>query len=313
MSWSLKIPPDRSMYAIGGGAGSRLVMATSSTSPISPASRRRFSAAKVGSYRRWKPIRQGTRAAATAAWTSRARPRSRSTGFSQKIAFRAAAARRMSPACVSVDEAIATACTAASEKIRSRSATAAPRFAASSLAAWGTASQTYLSRMPGWRARLPPWILPIRPAPIRAMSTIPSSLGLRRQERRADGAVRRGEPALYEIPWADGNRIRLGRQIRSPVAFLGGSGYFVRASHGSQPCAGPESRGPAPRRRFTDPDSRGSHAQNRKDAPRRLPRPHCPPRARRGPVRPRQPCPRLRLVVEHDQERAQRGGQGLRR
>jgi len=105
------------MYAIGGGAGSRLVMATSSTSPISPASRRRFSAAKVGRSGAGSRSGRGSGPPPPQPGTSRRGPRSRSTGFSQKIAFRAAAARRMSAACVSVDEAIATACTAASEKI----------------------------------------------------------------------------------------------------------------------------------------------------------------------------------------------------
>ena len=85
-------PPDRWMYAIGGGAGSREVICTSSTAPMRPrsiSSRRRRN---EGSNRRLNPIISGTPRRTAAATPRSARDRSRSMGFSQKIALPAAAA-----------------------------------------------------------------------------------------------------------------------------------------------------------------------------------------------------------------------------
>src|SRR6266540_2716298 len=123
-------------------------------------------------------MRQVTPAFATACAQSRARASDRSTGFSQKIAFFAAAARWMSSACVSVDEPMTTALTTASPKTCSALPTCAPYFCASSAAAVALTSTTYLSLTPGWRTILPAWILPMRPAPKRATSVMRSPLRL---------------------------------------------------------------------------------------------------------------------------------------
>ena len=48
--------------------------------------------ANPGSYRRWKPIWKGRRAASTAASAARVSATSRATGFSEKIALPARAA-----------------------------------------------------------------------------------------------------------------------------------------------------------------------------------------------------------------------------
>src|SRR5581483_511564 len=138
--------------------------------PISPASSLRFNAENVGSKRRWKPIMHGTPARATASTHARARSSDRSTGFSQKIALRAAAARTMRSAWVSVLDAIATAPIAGSRNAVSASTACAACFCASSPAAGALTSTTYLSFTPGCAARLPAWILPMRPAPNSATS-----------------------------------------------------------------------------------------------------------------------------------------------
>src|SRR5713101_7551682 len=78
----------------------------------------------------------------------------------------------MSSACVSVDEPMTTALTTASPKTCSALPTCAPYFCASSAAAAALTSTTYLSLTPGWRTRLPAWILPMRPAPNNATSVI---------------------------------------------------------------------------------------------------------------------------------------------
>ncbi len=76
-----------------------------------------------------------TPAAVTASAQRRARSRSRSTGFSQKIALPAAAARWIKSACVSVLEAMTTAPTAGSVRAASGSVNGvAPCSAASSAA-----------------------------------------------------------------------------------------------------------------------------------------------------------------------------------
>ena len=84
-----------------------------------------------------------TPAARTASAQTRARARSRSTGFSQKMALPAAAARWIRSACVSVLEAITTAPTAGSDSAASGSSVArAPCRSAISAAAWGKTSTT---------------------------------------------------------------------------------------------------------------------------------------------------------------------------
>src|SRR5689334_10030688 len=117
-------------------------------------------------------MRHVTPAARTASAHARARCKSRSTGFSQKIALPAFAARTMRSACVSVDDPIATARTPASSNTLTASVVCAPCCWASFEAAAASTSTTYLSRTPGWRAILPAWIAPMRPAPNNATSVI---------------------------------------------------------------------------------------------------------------------------------------------
>ena len=83
------------MYGIGGAPGSRLVTTSISGVPISPAASLVFTAANVGSNRRWKPIMHVTPARATASAQVLARAMARSIGFSQKICLPAAAAARI--------------------------------------------------------------------------------------------------------------------------------------------------------------------------------------------------------------------------
>ncbi len=49
-------PPEPFTYSAGGGAGSRLMMVTISTAPMSPRRIRLSASAKLGSKRRLKPI-----------------------------------------------------------------------------------------------------------------------------------------------------------------------------------------------------------------------------------------------------------------
>src|SRR6185312_2779580 len=197
---SLKMPPEWRMYSSGGAPGSRLVTTSISGVPISPASRRAFTAANVGSKRRWKPIMHVTPAFFTAAAHSFARARSRSTGFSQKIALPAAAARTMKSACVSVDEPMTTAAIARSANTSSALATRALWSVASDCAASALTSDTAARRTPGWRARLPAWIRPMRPAPSKATSIMGfSPSGMRRRRCQREGlqnAPRRDADAL---------------------------------------------------------------------------------------------------------------------
>ncbi len=101
----------------------------------------------------------------------------RSTGFSQKICLPAAAAARIRSACVSVYEQISTAPTALSANTSAVVTGFAPCSAASAAAASALGSITYLSRAPVSRARLPAWILPMRPAPKSAQSIMFFRLG----------------------------------------------------------------------------------------------------------------------------------------
>ena len=93
-----------------------------------------------------------------AAWTAaaalRARTRSRSIGFSQKIAFPAEAARSMKSAWVLVDEAIRTASTSASNTASTLTALA-PCRSASKPARAGSASVTRSKRTPGMGRQVP--------------------------------------------------------------------------------------------------------------------------------------------------------------
>ena len=123
---------------------------------------------------------QGTPARLTAAAHSRARASSRSTGFSQKIALPDAAARWIRSACVSVDDAIATARIEGSANTPSTLPTLASCCEASAAAACASGSTTYFSRTPGCLTMLPAWILPIRPAPKIATSIIDCSVVERR-------------------------------------------------------------------------------------------------------------------------------------
>src|SRR3990167_8780227 len=89
-SWiimSRKIPPETSRYALGGGPGSREVIETISRLPTAPASSSLFNRLKLGSKRRLNPTKNGTPARSTSAIARSTRSRSRSMGFSQKIAF----------------------------------------------------------------------------------------------------------------------------------------------------------------------------------------------------------------------------------
>ena len=80
--------------------------------------------ANPGSYRRWKPIWKGRRAASTAASAARVSATSRATGFSEKIALPARAADEICRACSGVGEAMSTAPIRPSAKTRSRSSVA---------------------------------------------------------------------------------------------------------------------------------------------------------------------------------------------
>ena len=136
MSW--KMPPERFRYSTGGAPGSRLV--TTSISGLADLAgveallqrgERRIEAAleadQAGDAARFDRLGAGARAIDA----------TRSTGFSQKIALPAAAARRIRSACVSVDEPITTAPTALSANAASAVATCAPCCAASACAARG--------------------------------------------------------------------------------------------------------------------------------------------------------------------------------
>lgn len=142
ISMSRKMPPERSIYDTGGGAGSRLVMTSVSGLPISPSCSRRLSAAKLGSKRRLKPIMQGRPLAATSRAQARARSRLRSTGFSQNTALPCRTARSIRSAWVSVLVQISTASMAGSARMASICATRAPVLAASSAAARASTSAT---------------------------------------------------------------------------------------------------------------------------------------------------------------------------
>ena len=76
---------------------------------------------------------------------------------------------------MSVDEPITTAPTAVSASAASARADLRAVLRASAAAAAPSTSITYRSFTPGWRATLPAWILPIRPAPKSATSIIDSS------------------------------------------------------------------------------------------------------------------------------------------
>src|SRR5262249_22225332 len=89
----------------------------------------------------------------------------RSTGFSQKMCFFAAAARVIRSLCVSVGEPIATTSIDGSAKTASGVDTVAPSCAASCAALSPTGSQTYFRLTPGKAAMLLPWMRPMRPAP----------------------------------------------------------------------------------------------------------------------------------------------------
>ncbi len=133
---SRKSPPDVRTKPGGGGAGSWLVMLTVSTAPISPASIRAFSAWKLASKRRLKP--SSSLAPASFGAAARARARSRSIGFSQKIALPAAWAARHRSRWVSVELATITPATSGSASAWSTVATVAPASAASASAASAT-------------------------------------------------------------------------------------------------------------------------------------------------------------------------------
>src|SRR5512143_1661797 len=100
-------------------------------------------------------------------------------------------------ACVSVDEQISTTPTALSAKTSATAATFAPERSASACAAFAFWSTTYVSFAPDSFARLPAWIVPIRPAPKSATSI----MGLDARARRL-----RGSRTLCMLP-----------EIRSPL------------------------------------------------------------------------------------------------
>ena len=117
-SWiimSRKMPPDTSMYEIGGGAGSRLVMRTMCRSPTEPSITAERTEACAASNRRLKPTWNGTPLDSITANASSTLPRSSEIGFSQKMALPACAAAIMNGTCVSVLLQIATASTSADE------------------------------------------------------------------------------------------------------------------------------------------------------------------------------------------------------
>ena len=94
-----------------------------------------------------------TPASLTASAAACARAMVRSTGFSQKMALPAAAARTIRSACVSVLDATTTALMAGSASASSTPATDAPCSRASACADSAWTSTTYFNRTPGWRAR----------------------------------------------------------------------------------------------------------------------------------------------------------------
>src|ERR1700722_3363835 len=102
-------PPDTFTYEIGGGAGSKEVIDRSSLLPISPPSAAAFSAAKLGSKRRLKPIITGRPVALATFRHACARARLRSTGFSHNTALPALVAASIKSEWVLVELAINTA------------------------------------------------------------------------------------------------------------------------------------------------------------------------------------------------------------
>ena len=132
------------------------MMVTISIAPASPAARRRFRLAKLGSKRRLKPIINGVPAFATTARQARIRSDERSTGFSQKTALPARAPASIRSECMSVGVPTRMASIPASAMISSMLATRAPVSSASACAAWGRASATATSSALGWAATLAP-------------------------------------------------------------------------------------------------------------------------------------------------------------
>ena len=123
-SWiimSRKMPPETSMYGIGGGAGSRLVMRTMCRSPTEPSITAARTEACAASKRRLKPTWNGTPLDSITASASSTLPRSSEIGFSQKIALPACAAAIMNGTWVSVLLQIATASTSADASTASTS------------------------------------------------------------------------------------------------------------------------------------------------------------------------------------------------
>ena len=97
-------PPDTLMYSTGGGAGSFEIMLTISTSPISPATIRCCSKAKLGSKRRLNASIAIILLDLTLATTCCTRGKDKSIGFSQNTCLPEATACSIKSAWVSVAE-----------------------------------------------------------------------------------------------------------------------------------------------------------------------------------------------------------------
>src|SRR5215218_8090541 len=170
-SWivmSRNIPPESRMYAIGGGAGSRLEIRTGCGSPTRPAATASRTDACPGSNRLLKPIWNGTPACSTAPSPRSTSSRASDTGFSQKIALPARAAWTMRSAWVGVLVQIATASTSGDASSSSTDTATGTRSSSPTLRALATCeSYTALTAAPRTRrASRSACMRPMRPTPI---------------------------------------------------------------------------------------------------------------------------------------------------
>src|SRR4029453_2592955 len=165
-------------------------------------------------------MRHATPALFTASAHVRARSRSRSTGFSQKICLPDEAAAWIRSAWVSVDEQISTAPTPPSSNTSATLATCAPCRSANVWANFAFGSTTYLRRAPASFARLPAWMLPMRPAPKSATSIMRGSL--------AGATIAPGRKSFYVTGTPSGRIVAAAsRSMKNNTAFAAGRRFDI--------------------------------------------------------------------------------------
>ena len=151
---------------MGGGAGSKEVIDSSSAVPISPPSSAFFKATKFGSNLRLKPIIIKCSFDFVFSRHRFARAKLKSTGFSQRIAFPAIEAFSIKSECVSVELAIKIASIELSSKIASTDLGLTLYNFAKFLAFSSTLSATATNCDPSSCTIVLACTRPMRPAPI---------------------------------------------------------------------------------------------------------------------------------------------------